>query len=233
MSRIPDLRELPDLPPEISQSALEGGLVLFVGSGVSMLVNLPSLSGLAWKALEDLRQKGYTNYSELEQLKNLDPKKQLSIAKIIASENGADLDLRKYLAHDASDIGIYKYLNRIGCVCVTTNYDELLSPRFQIKTDPSTTAYTITRITEKEEFHDIVINTHLDLFNVDLIMRAGFIRSEKSPVKTLIFDAVSLIPREGFVTELGAPGLKFTNLHLSGDANIDGDVNMASKVVPV
>ncbi len=158
MSRIPDLRELPDLPPEISQSALEGGFVLFVGSGVSMLVDLPSWSGLAWKALQDLCQRGCTNYSELEQLKNLDPKKQLSIAKIIASENGTDLDLKKYLARDTSDIGIYKYLNRIGCVCVTTNYDELLSPRFQIKTDPSTTAYTITRVTRKEEFHAGLLN---------------------------------------------------------------------------
>ena len=158
MSRIPDLRELPDLPPEISQAALEGGFVLFVGSGVSMLVNLPSWSGLAWKALEELRQKGYTNYSELEQLKNLDPKKQLSIAKIIASENGANLDLIKHLAPDTSDIGVYKYLNRIGCVCVTTNYDELLAPSFQIKTDPSTTASTPTRISRKEEFHAGLLN---------------------------------------------------------------------------
>ncbi len=118
-----------------------------------MLVDLPSWSGLAWKALEDLRQKGYTDYSELEQLKDLDPKKLLSIANNIASENGTELDFKEYLAHDISDIGIYKYLNRIGCVCVTTNYDELLSPRFQIKTDPSVTSYTVTRISKKEEFH--------------------------------------------------------------------------------
>ena len=36
-----------------------------------MLVDLPSWSGLAWKALEDLRREGVTNYSELEQPKNL------------------------------------------------------------------------------------------------------------------------------------------------------------------
>jgi len=150
MSRIPDLREIPDLPPEITQSALEGAFVLFIGSGVSMLVDLPSWSGLAWKALEELRQKGYTDYSELEQLKDLDPKKLLSIANDIASENSIELDFKWYIAHDTSDVGIYKYLNRIGCVCVTTNYDELLSPRFQVKTDPSATSYTVNRISKKE-----------------------------------------------------------------------------------
>jgi len=158
MSRVPDLREIPDLPHEIIQSALEGDFVLFVGSGVSMLVDLPSWGSLAWKALEDLRQKGFTNYSELEQLKSLDPKKQLSIAKNIASENDTNLDLRKHLSHDMKNIGIYSYLNRIGCVCVTTNYDELLSPSFQTKTDSSKTSYSITRISRGEEFHAGLLN---------------------------------------------------------------------------
>jgi hypothetical protein len=59
MSRPPDLREVPDLPEEIRQAALDGDLVLFVGAGVSMLVGLPSWDGLAWKALKDLRQSDY------------------------------------------------------------------------------------------------------------------------------------------------------------------------------
>ena len=51
MSRTPDLREIPDIPPEIQQAALNGDLVLFVGAGVSMLVGLPSWSDLAWSGL--------------------------------------------------------------------------------------------------------------------------------------------------------------------------------------
>jgi len=159
MSRCPDLREVPDLPEEIRQAALDGDLVLFVGSGVSMLVGLPSWDDLAWKALEDLRQKGYLNYSELEQLKGLDPKKQLSIAELVAKENSVTLELAKHLTVGEGDRGIYSYLNKIGCPCVTTNYDELLEPHFFQTKDGSATAATITRVSQKKDFSAGHLNT--------------------------------------------------------------------------
>lgn len=161
MSKAPALRENPELPAEIRKAALDGNLVLFVGAGVSMLVNLPSWTVLAWKVLADFCKAGYIDYSELEQLKNLDPKKQLSIAETIASENGTKLErvIVKHLTlEEGSNIGIYNYLNEIGCVCVTTNYDELLSPRFHIKSDVSTTAATTKRVSYKEEFHAGLLN---------------------------------------------------------------------------
>jgi len=153
MSRTPDLREIPDIPPEIQQAALNGDLVLFVGAGVSMLVGLPSWSGLASSVLNDLREKGYINYSELEQLTPLDPKKQLSIAELISEENGFPLELTRYLRTEKGDKGIYKFLNKIGCACVTTNYDELLSPRFYQMSDGSATAAPVTRVAQKNDFH--------------------------------------------------------------------------------
>lgn len=161
MSRPPDLREVPDLPEEIRQAALDGDLVLFVGAGVSMLVGLPSWEGLAWLVLEDLRlrKKGCLNYSELEQLKGLDPKRQLSIAELIAKENGVPLNLKKHLIVKESNRGVYSYLNRIGCPCVTTNYDELLSSQYYQKTDGSTTASPITRVSQKEDLHATHLNT--------------------------------------------------------------------------
>jgi hypothetical protein len=158
MSKPPDLREVPDLPEEIRQAALDGNLVLFVGAGVSMLVGLPSWEGLALLVLQDLRKKGCLNYSELEQLKDLDPKRQLSIAELIAQENGFSLDLPKYLVVDEGDTGIYSYLNKIGCPCITTNYDELLSPHYYHETDGSTTASPVTRVSQKEDLH----TSHLD-----------------------------------------------------------------------
>lgn len=153
MSRPPDLREVPELPEEIRQTALDGDLVFFVGAGVSILVGLPSWDGLAFKALEELRQKGCLNYSELEQLKSLEPKKQLSIAELIAKENSISLELPKHLDIGESDKGIYDYLNKIGCACVTTNYDELLKPQFNQTKDGSTTAAPVTRINQKNDFH--------------------------------------------------------------------------------
>ncbi len=159
MSKPPDLRELPDLPEEIRQAALDGNLVLFLGAGVSMLIGLPSWKGLAAKALEDLRHKGYLNYSELEQLKGLDPKKQLSIAKLIAEENGAPLELGKHLKVMGGDKGIYNYLNKIGCPCVTTNYEESIEPRVSLTKDGSATAAPVTRFCEKKDFLAGHLNT--------------------------------------------------------------------------
>ncbi|MCK9417847.1 MAG: SIR2 family protein [Nitrospirae bacterium] len=159
MSKPPDLREMPDLPDEVRQAALDGNLVLFVGAGTSMLVDLPSWQGLARLALEDLRRKGHINYSELEQLKVLDPKKQLSIAELIATENSISLDLAKHLTAGVGDKGIYIHLNKIGCPSVTTNYDELLEPRYYPVKDGSTTATPITRVFQKKEFLAGRLNT--------------------------------------------------------------------------
>ncbi len=47
MSKAPDLREIFDPPEEIVEAGLNGELVLFIGAGASMLLDLPSWSGLA------------------------------------------------------------------------------------------------------------------------------------------------------------------------------------------
>jgi len=158
MGKAPDLREIFDPPDEIVQAGLNGDLVFFVGAGASMLLGLPSWSGLAAKALEDLRQHGYLNYSEIEQLQSLDPKKQLSIAYSIAEDNRYGLDLTKHLSGKSEGDSIYKAINDIGCSCVTTNYDELLAPRFIEKKDGSTTATLVKRVYDKDKFFAKLLN---------------------------------------------------------------------------
>lgn len=116
------------LPEPIVQAGKEGQLVLFVGAGASMRVGLPSWPGLASRVLDDLRNNGILNYAELDQLKELDAKKQLSIASDLAEQKRFTLDYRKYLGEPNDNSDIYQYLNSIGCPCVTTNYDELLKP---------------------------------------------------------------------------------------------------------
>jgi hypothetical protein len=158
MGKAPDLREIFDPPDEIAQAGLNGDLVFFVGAGASMLLGLPSWSELAAKALEDLRQYGYLNYSEIEQLNSLDPKKQLSIAYSIAEDNRYKLDLTKHLAGKSEGDSIYKAINDIGCSCVTTNYDELLAPRFVETNDGSTTAASVIRVYDREKFFAKLLN---------------------------------------------------------------------------
>lgn len=158
MNSVPDLREIPDLPDEIVQAGLNGDLVLFVGSGVSRLLSLPSWTGIALLQLRYLRDKGVLNFSELEQLSALDAKKQLSIAIQLADDNELELDLTAGLSGYSEANSIYKSLNDIGCVCVTTNYDELLSPRYSDADDGSQAPVIPKRIFKKSD----LLVTHLD-----------------------------------------------------------------------
>lgn len=158
MRKAPDLREIFDPPDEIVEAGLNGDLIFFIGAGASMLLGLPSWVGLADKALEDLRQCGYLNFSEIEQLNSLDPKKLLSIAYSIAEDNRYELDLAKHLAGKSESDSIYKAINDIGCSCVTTNYDELLAPRFVDTKDGSTTAAFVNRVSNKEKFYAKLLN---------------------------------------------------------------------------
>lgn len=158
MGKAPDLREIFDPPDEIVQAGLNGDLVFFVGAGASRLLGLPSWTELAAKALEDLGQHGYLNYSEIEQLNSLDPKKQLSIVYSIAEENEYKLDLTKHLVGKSEGDSIYKAINDIGCSCVTTNYDELLAPRFLETKDGSTTAASVNRVYDREKFFSKLLN---------------------------------------------------------------------------
>ncbi len=178
MSSAKDLRPDPDLPVELKDAALNGRLVIFVGAGASMLVGMPSWSGLASKALEDLRDKGAINYAELQQLKGLDPKKQLSIAKLVASENKHDLKLDQYLKSNGSS-RIYETLNSIGATCVTTNYDHELTPEYTEKVDASKTKPETNRISGVENLksHHLknpgtVIHLHGDMASPETMIVA-------------------------------------------------------------
>ena len=136
MRKAPELREIFDPPDEVVDAAADGSLVLFVGSGLSMLCGLPSWKNLAERVLHDLRGASLLNYSEIEQLRTLDPRKQLSIAMLIANENACEVEFLKHF-DCGDDSSVYELINSIGCACITTNYDELLTPRTSAAEDGS------------------------------------------------------------------------------------------------
>lgn len=149
----PDLSGDIDPPEEIVQAAWKGDLVIFVGSGLSRLCGLPSWKSLAGNVFSDLRRKDLLNFSEIEQLKVLAPKKQLSIAALIARGNGQSIDYAQHFQLPEKDHGIYGALNNIGCTYVTTNYDELLTPQLKKADDGSMGSVAETRISERSKFY--------------------------------------------------------------------------------
>jgi len=118
----------PDVPPEIENAAQSGELVVFVGAGISRLINCPSWDGFADKVLGQLVPDGI-DYHELSQINGIrDPKKRLSIAKIIAAKKKLRIDYQSIFRVTLCADNVYSYLNAFNSSFVTTNYEKYLCP---------------------------------------------------------------------------------------------------------
>ena len=127
----PELGKEIRLPDEVKQAERDENLVLFVGAGISKLVDIPLWREFAEKVLEDLRQEGCIDYSDIEQLtESLNPKQILSIALSISKSQKIKLNIKGYFEKEQTEPGnIYETINSIKCVYVTTNYDGFLEPK--------------------------------------------------------------------------------------------------------
>ena len=122
------LNPTPDIPPEIVNAAQGGDLVVFVGAGISRLIDCPSWGEFADRVLQQLTPKGI-DYHELSQIQGiLDPKKRLSIAQIIEKKKMTKIDYRSILYVTRKEPDVYSYLNSFNSSFVTTNYEKFLSP---------------------------------------------------------------------------------------------------------
>jgi hypothetical protein len=118
----------PVLPPEIEYAAQSGELVVFVGAGISRLINCPSWDDFANQVLQQLAPKGI-DYYDLNQIGSiLDPKKRLSLALIIAEKTKIQIDYSTILKVSLEKDNVYSYLNSFNSSFVTTNYDKYLCP---------------------------------------------------------------------------------------------------------
>jgi hypothetical protein len=103
-------------------------LVVFVGAGISRLVGCPSWDGFATAVLDQLVPEPI-DYHERSLINAIpDPRKRLSLAKIIEEENGAKVDYESIFRIKEPKSDIYKFVNSYQCTFVTTNYDLLLTP---------------------------------------------------------------------------------------------------------
>ncbi len=128
---VEQLREIPELEPEIITAAKEGSLVLFIGAGISKMAGHPSWNDFADAVVGQLVTNKVINHYEKEMINALaDPRKRLSIAKILdeESDNGIQVDYQKIFTFSKEHSDIYKSINEFGCTFVTTNYDKLIVP---------------------------------------------------------------------------------------------------------
>lgn len=118
----------PGVPLEIKNAAQSGELVVFVGAGISQLIGCPNWDGFADKILNQLIPAGI-DYYELSQIKSIkDPKKRLSIAKVVARNKDVDIDYASIFNVTLKSDNVYSHLNLFNCSFVTTNYEKYVSP---------------------------------------------------------------------------------------------------------
>jgi len=122
----------PEVPLEIENAAQSGELVVFVGAGISRLINCPSWDSFADKVLAQLVP-DKIDYHALSQINGInDPKKRLSIAKIIAREKNFKIDYQSIFKVELEPDNVYSYLNSFNSSFVTTNYEKYLRPDSRI-----------------------------------------------------------------------------------------------------
>jgi len=123
----------PDLPPEIATAAETAELVVFVGAGISRMVDCPGWDQMANKVLDQLVPNGI-DYNELSQITRIaDPKKRLSFAKIIAKKHNLSIDYNAIFKATRTAGNVYTYLNRFDSAFITTNYEKHLAPESSAK----------------------------------------------------------------------------------------------------
>lgn len=129
---------IPEIPEELLKIFPTGRFVIFLGAGVSRLMNHPSWDLLADRCLGQLigAPKITFSHADLNILRALHPRKKLSIAVDIWEESGQDLkDLLKHAIKSDGRSGsrVYELLADIDVPFVTTNYDDcfLEAPRIK------------------------------------------------------------------------------------------------------
>ena len=126
-----DIPPIPAIPPGLREAAPRATLIPFVGAGASRLAGCPEWSELADGALQCFVDLGKFTYSQLDQIRHLNPRLKLSLALALEQEYKISIDFRK-LIHPRSRreevVGqrLYGSLSKLAKVFVTTNFDEWL-----------------------------------------------------------------------------------------------------------
>jgi len=126
--------EIQDVPnindyPEIIKAAREGRLIIFIGAGVSKLIDVPLWSEFAKDRLDTIYNQNMIDFRTYKDLLKLDPRKLLTICKIIMKESNLQPNPAREVFKFKTDdkfYDVYSKLYSINAIYITTNYDECL-----------------------------------------------------------------------------------------------------------
>lgn len=181
--------EIPDIYKyeDIIKAAKTGNLIIFVGAGVSRLLNLPSWYGYALEMLKDAVEKGVIEDEMYEQLKEEDPKKILTICKMLFEEKEispkAANEIFKFEKNETYK-AIYEKLYSMNAIYITTNYDECLDVLATPQSDNEKVISEENKLTEqgaeKKVFIDHTELLESELKNGNVIHIHGSVKKEDS-----------------------------------------------------
>lgn len=135
------IEPIPDIKQDLLIKILREEVVVFIGSGVSMLAGVPSWTGLALEYLKDWRSSRKLPYDVYDKLKRekTDPLELLTICSGVLGVEVVKKQLKEKLTgrltvKDMEYISrIYGYIRDLKTGYITTNYDDFL------ETTPPTT----------------------------------------------------------------------------------------------
>src|SRR5947199_2920512 len=88
---------IPEVPSGLKEAARRGILIPFIGAGASLVAGCPGWVALADGVLTELIKMGKFSYSQFDQIKHLNPRVKLSLARAIETENGVSINYRSLL----------------------------------------------------------------------------------------------------------------------------------------
>jgi hypothetical protein len=192
-----ELKEVPDIDPEILKAAAGGRLVLFIGAGVSRIIGCPSWKEFALLQLRDLREKGAINFYEFKNLESLDARKLLSICRNIYKEKNIQPQSMASLLggkdEKLKEFSIYDDLYAFNAIYITTNYEDYLDRAAEKPASKQTSIVQATAhdFFEKEAPRSRVITSKEQLLvsslnNGAIIHLHGSIHDEANAIVTIV-----------------------------------------------
>ncbi len=121
----------------LKEAARLGLLIPFIGAGASRVAGCPGWAEFADRSLRYFIENGKFTHAQLDQIRALNPRVKLSLARSLERQHNLSIDFSSVLypndgLSNPKGIRLYSALAKLGKTFVTTNYDEWLDTSIAI-----------------------------------------------------------------------------------------------------